>query len=68
MNFFGYDPLGMYAHLFGGIGAQPLSAAGRLLASLDKAAARVTDEDDITDELRCALRRADIKASREQRA
>lgn len=49
-----------------GIGrSRHMSAAGRLLDSLDKAEARITEESDITDELRCALLRADYKSQRE---
>jgi hypothetical protein len=55
----------MARYLYGYLaGSQRLSAAGRLLDSLDNAERAITGEADITDELRCALRRADIKAMR----
>ena len=50
---FGRSPLGL---LFGLYPRQPLSAAGRLLEKLNEAEQAVEDADDITDELRCALR------------
>lgn len=63
-----HDPFRRIFAAFGlGYGAPPLSAAGRMLQHLDRAEHKVTDESHITDELRCALRRADIKASREPR-
>lgn len=45
-------------------GRRPLSAAGRMLEHLDKAESAVTGEEHITDELRAALRRAEIKSER----
>ena len=41
-----------------------LSAAGRLIADLEAAERAVVGEEHITDELRAAMRRADIKAMR----
>ena len=43
---------------------RPLSAAGRMLERIDSAEAAVTGENHITDELRAALRRAEIKSER----
>lgn len=42
-------------------GLRPLSAAGAMLERLDAAEQAIQQTSDITDELRCALRRADIK-------
>ena len=55
----------IYSIFIGG-SRRALSPAGRLLDLLDSAERAVTDESHITDELRCALRRADILASRHQ--
>lgn len=55
----------IFSILIGG-SRRALSPAGRLLDLLDAAERAVTDESHITDELRCALRRADILASRHQ--
>ena len=52
--------------IFIGSSSAPLSAAGRMLDKLDAAERAIKDESNITDELRCALRRADILASRHQ--
>ena len=55
----------IFGILIGG-SRRALSPAGRLLDLLDAAERAVTDESHITDELRCALRRADILAGRHQ--
>lgn len=47
------------------LGSSAMSPAGMMLARLDDADRRVQSEADITDELRCAMRRAEIKAMRE---
>lgn len=52
--------------IFTGSSSAPLSAAGRMLDKLDAAERAIRDESHITDELRCALRRADILANRRQ--
>ena len=58
----------IFSILTGFIGGprRALSPAGRLLDLLDAAERAIKDESHITDELRCALRRADILASRHQ--
>lgn len=52
--------------IFIGGSRRALSPAGRLLDLLDSAERAIKDESHITDELRCALRRADILANRRQ--
>lgn len=58
----GFNPL--YWLLGASLTPRPLSAAGRMLEHLDKAESAVTGEEHITDELRAALRRAEIKSER----
>lgn len=56
-----------YRHILGSLvggSRRALSPAGRMLAQLDAAERAVKDESHITDELRCALRRADILSRR----
>lgn len=59
----GFNPF--YWLLGARLAPRPLSAAGRMLERLDTAESAVTEQEHITDELRAALRRCEIKSMRD---